>query len=53
MSILVWIEQNNGNAISNCWEVLGKAKELGETVCAVVIGAETGAVAGQRPRARA
>ena len=47
MSILVWIEQNNGSAISNCWEVLGKAKELGETVCAVVIGAETGAVAAE------
>ena len=47
MSILVWIEQNNGSAISNCWEVLGKAKELCRTVCAVVIGAETGAVAAE------
>lgn len=51
MSILVWIEQNNGNAVSNCWEVLGKAKELAKelnsTVAAVVIGADTAAAAAE------
>ncbi|MEZ4730928.1 MAG: electron transfer flavoprotein subunit alpha/FixB family protein [Caldilineaceae bacterium] len=45
MSILVWIEQTNHQAIASCWEVLGKARqladELGTTVSALVIGAET------------
>lgn len=48
MSILVWIEQNNNKAVSNCWEVLGKAGQLaGSDVSAVVIGAETAAVAAE------
>ena len=42
MSILVWIEQIEGNAVSSCWEVLGKAKslaaELGTSAAAVVAG---------------
>lgn len=45
MSILVWIEQNNGKAVSNCWEVMGKgrqlADELGTLLVAVVMGTET------------
>ena len=42
MSILVWIEQNDGQAVSNCWELLAKAKELAaelETgIAALLIG---------------
>ena len=42
MSILVWIEQNDGQAVSNCWELLAKAKELagelGTGVAALLIG---------------
>ncbi|MCB0117308.1 MAG: electron transfer flavoprotein subunit alpha/FixB family protein, partial [Caldilineaceae bacterium] len=42
MSILVWIEQIEGTAVSSCWEVLGKAKslaaELGTSAAAVVAG---------------
>lgn len=42
MSILVWIEQVEGEAISSCWEVLGKARELagslGTSTAALVIG---------------
>ena len=45
MSILVWIEQTNQKAVSSCWEVLGKgrqvANELGTTLTALVIGADT------------
>lgn len=42
MTILVWIEQNNGEAVSSCWEVLGKATalagEMGISAAALVIG---------------
>ncbi len=42
MSILVWIEQNDGKAVSNCWELLAKAKELaaelGTAAAALLIG---------------
>ncbi len=42
MTILVWIEQNNGEAVSSCWEVLGKAQELaaqlGTSASALVVG---------------
>ena len=39
MTILVWIEQNDGQAVSNCWELLAKAKDLGR-----VMGADVGAL---------
>jgi electron transfer flavoprotein alpha subunit len=49
MSVLVYIEQNNGQAVSSSWEVLGKARELaadlGTQVVALVMGQETQAVA--------
>lgn len=49
MSVLVWIEQMGGNAVSNCWEVLGKGRELADTLgtdlVALIIGAETAATA--------
>ncbi len=48
MSLLVWIEQTNNQPIPSCWEVLGKgrqlATELGTTLTALVIGAETAAI---------
>ncbi len=44
MAILVWIEQNDGQAVSNCWELLAKAKELGlelgAEVAALLIGCD-------------
>ena len=49
MSVLVWIEQANNEAVPSCWEVLGKARaiadELDTTLAAVVMGAETAATA--------
>jgi len=49
MSIVVWIEQTNQQAVTSCWEILGKgrqlATELGTSLTAVVIGAETAATA--------
>jgi electron transfer flavoprotein alpha subunit len=49
MSILVWIEQVEGKALSSSWEVLGKAKELaaelGTSAAALVIGEGVDAVA--------
>jgi electron transfer flavoprotein alpha subunit len=49
MSILVWIEQIEGKALSSSWEVLGKAKalaaELGTSAAALVIGESVDAVA--------
>lgn len=49
MSILVWIEQTNNQAVASSWEVLGKgrhlANELGASLIALVIGAETAATA--------
>ncbi len=51
MTILVWIEQNDGQAVSNCWELLAKAKELGRElgagVAALLIGNDVGAAAQQ------
>jgi len=42
MSVLVWIEQKNGRAVSSSWEVLGKARELandlGTKLVALVMG---------------
>ena len=49
MSILVWIEQNNGVAVSSCWEVLGKAQalaaQIGSSAAALVIGDGVDAIA--------
>ncbi len=51
MAILVWIEQNDGQAVSNCWELLAKAKELGGELgadaVALLIGSDTGESAQQ------
>ncbi len=51
MSILVWIEQIEGTAVSSCWEVLGKAKtlaaELGMSAAAVIAGDDVDALAQQ------
>ena len=51
MAILVWIEQNDGQAVSNCWELLAKAKELGSELgadaIALLIGSDTGEAAQQ------
>ena len=51
MAILVWIEQNDGPAVSNCWELLAKAKELGGELgadaVALLIGSDTGEAAQQ------
>ena len=44
MSVLVWIEQNNGGPVGNSFEVLGKAKDvagaLGTQTVAVLIGGD-------------
>ncbi len=49
MSVLVWIEQANGNAVASSWEVLGKgqqlAQALGVPLIALVLGDETAATA--------
>jgi len=49
MTILVWIEQNNGEAVSSCWEVLGRAQtlaaEMGISAAALVIGDGIDAIA--------
>ncbi len=49
MSVLVWIEQSNNQAVPSCWETLGKARELadalGTELVAAVMGAETAATA--------
>ncbi len=51
MSILVWIEQNHGQVVSNCWELLAKAKELAleleTTAAALLIGDEVDEAARQ------
>jgi len=51
MSVLVWVEQSGGEAISSCWETMGKAREvaneLGTSLVALVIGADTAAVAAE------
>ncbi len=51
MAILVWIEQNDGQAVSNCWEILAKAKELGRDlgadVAALLIGSDVNEAAQQ------
>lgn len=42
MSVLVWIEQNKDQAVTSCWETLGKGRELadalGTPLGAVVLG---------------
>ena len=49
MSVLVWIEQSGGEAVSSSLEVMGKGREiadaLGTTLTALVAGAETAATA--------
>src|SRR3712207_1080390 len=49
MTLLVWIEQKNGQAVTSSWEVLGKARELagalGTTLAALVMGETTEATA--------
>jgi electron transfer flavoprotein alpha subunit len=51
MSVLVWIEQINGQAVASSWEVLGKgrelAKALGAPLAALVMGEETAGSAAQ------
>lgn len=42
MSVLVWIEQINNEAVHSCWEVVGRGRELagtlGTSLAALVIG---------------
>jgi electron transfer flavoprotein alpha subunit len=49
MSVLVWIEQTNNEAVPSSWEVLGKAREIADglntTLGAVVMGVDTAATA--------
>ena len=49
MSVLVWIEQAQGSALANSWEVLGAGRKLadslGTPLVAAVIGSDTAAVA--------
>lgn len=49
MSVLVWVEQKNGQAIASSWEVMGKARELadalGTKLVALVMGESTEAMA--------
>ena len=49
MSVLVWIEQSGGEALSSCLEVMGKGREiadaLGTNLTALVAGAETATAA--------
>ncbi|CAN5861067.1 electron transfer flavoprotein subunit alpha/FixB family protein [soil metagenome] len=49
MSVLVWIEQLNGQAVASSWEVLGKARqvadELGAPLVAVAMGSDITATA--------
>ncbi len=44
VTILVWIEQIENEAVSSCWEVLGKAVELGKeldvSVAALALGSD-------------
>jgi electron transfer flavoprotein alpha subunit len=51
MSVLVWIEQTNHQAVGSSWEVLGKggelAQALGTPLVALVMGAETASSAAQ------
>lgn len=51
MSVLVWIEQSGGEAVSSCWETMGKGRELatemGTSLVALVAGADTSAVAAE------
>ncbi|MEZ4677616.1 MAG: electron transfer flavoprotein subunit alpha/FixB family protein [Caldilineaceae bacterium] len=49
MSVLVWIEQKNDAPVTSCWEVVGKGRELADTLgtslVALVMGSETTATA--------
>ncbi|MCB0185245.1 MAG: hypothetical protein KDE31_13315, partial [Caldilineaceae bacterium] len=45
MSVLVWIEQKENEAVASCWEVVGKGRELadalGTPLIALVMGSAT------------
>lgn len=49
MSVLVWIEQSQGSALANSWEVLGAGRKLadslGAPLVAAVIGSDVTAIA--------
>ena len=49
MSVLVWIEQSQGSALANSWEVLGAGRKLadslGAPLVAAVIGSDVAAIA--------
>lgn len=49
MSVLIWIEQKDNEAVTSCWEVVGKGRELanalGTSLVVLVLGAETDATA--------
>jgi electron transfer flavoprotein alpha subunit len=49
MSVLVWIEQSQGSALANSWEVLGAGRQLadslGAPLVAAVIGSDVAAIA--------
>lgn len=49
MSVLVWVEEKNGQAVASSWEVMGKAREiadaLGTKLMALVMGESTDATA--------
>lgn len=49
MTVLVWVEQNNGQALSSSWEVMGKGRELadalGTKLVALVMGDVTDSTA--------
>ena len=32
MSVLVWIEQKENDAVASCWEVVGKGRELADAL---------------------
>jgi electron transfer flavoprotein alpha subunit len=51
MSVLVWIEQIDGKAVTSSWEVLGKGRELaqalGAPLAALIMGEETASTVAQ------
>ncbi|MBN1679225.1 MAG: electron transfer flavoprotein subunit alpha/FixB family protein [Anaerolineae bacterium] len=38
MNVFVWIEQHNGTPVAASWEAIGLARQLGDTVTALVLG---------------
>ncbi|RME84767.1 MAG: hypothetical protein D6775_04590, partial [Caldilineae bacterium] len=50
MKTLVFIETDEGTAVASSWEALGKARELGGDVSAVVIGHDIAQVADEAGR---